>query len=208
MSTEPKPDVIETMWAVMRTVTSIGKSDFNDFHKFNFRGIDTVLDKVGPAFREHGIVTLPKLLSLDAVEVRSSKDKPMRLTTVTVEYTFVGPAKDTAVAVVPGEAWDSEDKGSSKAMSVAYRTALLQVLSIPTKERDPHAGPVVSTRLATLRAEAKQLTMVAQGWTFEQLSDEYAAWSAGADIAAAEEADMEKFVATLRPKQTMQRGRS
>jgi hypothetical protein len=203
---EAKPSVVEVMLAAMRSVTSIGKSDFNDFHKFNFRGIDTVLDKVGPAFREHGVLTFPKLLTLNAESVKSSKDKPMRLTTVTVRYTFVGPAGDREETEVPGEAWDSEDKGSSKAMSVAYRTALIQVLSIPTKERDPHAGPVVSTKLAKLREEAKQLTMGEQGWTFEQLADEYTAWSQGADIAAADEADMEKFVVTLRPKQTMRRG--
>lgn len=204
--TTPAPTVVEVMLAVMRSVTSIGKSDFNDFHKFNFRGIDTVLDKVGPAFREHGVLTLPELLTLNAETVKSSKDKPMRLTTVTVKYTFVGPAGDRVAVTVPGEAWDSEDKGSSKAMSVAYRTALIQVLSIPTKERDPHAGPIVSTKLAALRDEAKRL-MLAKDWTFEQLADEYATWSAGADIAAADEEDMEKFVRTLRPKQTMQRGK-
>lgn len=206
MNDETKqPSVVDVMLAAMRSVTSIGKSDFNDFHKFNFRGIDTVLDKVGPAFREHGVLTFPELLSLSAESVKSSKDKPMRLTTVTVKYTFVGPAGDREAATVPGEAWDSEDKGSSKAMSVAYRTALLQVLSIPTKERDPHAGPVVSTKLARLREEAKRLA-AERDWEFQQLADEYAAWSQGADIAAADEADMEKFVATLRPKQTMRRG--
>lgn len=206
--TEPiatKRTVVEVMLAAMRSVQSIGKSDFNDFHKFNFRGIDTVLDHVGPAFREHGVLTFPELQSLAAETVKSSKDKPMRLTTVTVKYTFVGPAGDRESAIVPGEAWDSEDKGSSKAMSVAYRTALIQVLSIPTKERDPHAGPIVSTKLARLREEAKRL-MAEKGWEFQELADEYAQWSQGADIAAADEADMEAFVATLRPKQTMRRG--
>lgn len=199
-----QPTVVEVMLAVMRSVTAIGKSDFNDFHRFSFRGIDTVLDHVGPAFREHGVITLPELVSLSAETVKSSKDKPMRLTTVTVKYAFVGPAGDREVVVVPGEAWDSEDKGSSKAMSVAYRTALIQVLSIPTKERDPHAGPIVSTNLARLRDEAKQL-MQAKGWAFQQLAEEYAEWSQGADIAAADEGDMERFVATLRPRQTMRR---
>ena len=206
MSEPRRASVVEAMTDAMRSIKSIGKSDFNDFHRFNFRGIDTVLDHVGPVFREFGIITLPDLLDLNAETVKSSKDKPMRLTTVKVKYTFIGPAGDRIETTVPGEAWDSEDKGSSKAMSVAFRTALIQVLAIPTKERDPHAGPVVSTKLARLREEAKRLTMTDKGWTFEQLADEYTEWSQGADIAAAEEADMEKFVATLRPKRTMQRG--
>jgi hypothetical protein len=37
----------------------------------------------------------------------------------------------------PGEAFDSGDKSTAKAMSVAYRTALLQALTLPTDEPDP-----------------------------------------------------------------------
>ena len=207
MSDEAKPPVVDAMLAAMRTVKSIGKSDFNDFHRFSFRGIDTVIDHVGPAFREHGVIALPKLLSLSAEMVKSSKDKPMRLTTVTVEYAFVGPAGDRVETVVPGEAWDGEDKGSSKAMSVAYRTALLQVLSIPTRERDPHAGPIVSTKLAKLREEAKRLMGDPVDTQYQRLAERFYEWSTGAEVAAADEKDMEAFVQTLRPKQTMQRSR-
>jgi hypothetical protein len=39
-----------------------------------------------------------------------------------------------------GEAADAGDKATSKAHSVAYRTCLLQALSIPTHEPDPDAG--------------------------------------------------------------------
>src|SRR5690606_34079164 len=36
-----------------------------------------------------------------------------------------------------GEAMDSGDKATSKAMSVAFRTALIQALALPTDEPDP-----------------------------------------------------------------------
>jgi hypothetical protein len=196
--------IVTLLHKVMLEVTSIGKSDFNDFHKFNFRGIDTVLAHVGPAFRNHGIVVMPEVKNIESLELTSKENKRKRSVTLTVAYTFYGPGGDHITAVVPGEANDTEDKASSKAMSVAYRTALLQVLSVPTNERDPHAGPVVSTKLARLREEAKRIA-ASREWEFQQLADEYAAWSQGADIAAADEADMEKFVASIRPKQTMQR---
>lgn len=204
--TEPRErTVIDVMWDVMTEVTSIAKKDFNDFHRFNFRGIDTVLDAVGPAFRRVGVVTKPKLKSITTETVKSSKDKPMRLTTVVVRYKFTGPGGDSVKAVVPGEAWDSEDKGSSKAMSVAFRTALIQVLAIPTGERDPHAGAPVPAKLARLREEVKKLGSD-KGWSFDQLRDEYAAWCQGAhDIADASEEDLEAFNKTLRPARTMQR---
>jgi hypothetical protein len=38
---------------------------------------------------------------------------------------------------VCAEAIDSGDKSTAKAMSVAYRTALLQALTLPTDEKDP-----------------------------------------------------------------------
>lgn len=197
--------IVTLLHKVMLEVTSIAKSDFNDFHKFSFRGIDTVLKHVGPAFRNHGIIVMPEVRHIDSIELSTEKGKRKRGVTLTVAYTFHGPGGDSITAVVPGESNDSEDKATSQAMSVAFRTALLQVLSVPTGERDPHAGPVISTKLARLREESKRIAAERE-WEFQQLADEYATWSQGADIAAADEADMEKFVATLRPKQTMRRG--
>jgi hypothetical protein len=199
--------VTQVLHKVMKDIQSIGKSDFNDFHKFNFRGIDTVLEKVGPAFREHGIVVMPELRNIDSLELVSKDGKRKRSVTLTVAYTFHGPAGDCVTAVVPGEANDTEDKASSKAMSVAFRTALLQVLAVPTNERDPHAGPPVTTAMARLRARAS-VVMKDRGWTNEQIAAEYFEWSQGAEIGAAEEADLEKFLRTVEPKKTMQRGPS
>jgi hypothetical protein len=203
MSGDP---IVTLLHKVMLDVTSIGKKDFNDFHKFSFRGIDTVIENVGPSFRTHGIVVMPEVRHIDSIELTSKDGKRKRSVTLTVAYTFHGPAGDSITAVVPGEANDTEDKATSKAMSVAFRTALLQVLSVPTNERDPHAGPIVSTKLAKLREEAKQIA-AAREWEFARLADEYFQWSQGAEIAAADEKDMEAFVKTLRPTQTVQRQR-
>lgn len=199
------PTVIEALADVMAQVTSIGKSDFNDFHKFNFRGIDTVLKHVGPAFRDHRIVPVPELREVHSDDLTAKDGKRKRGVTLKVAYTFYGPRGDSITTVVPGEANDTEDKATSKAMSVAYRTALLQVLAIPTGERDPHAGAPVSPKLAALREEVKKLGGD-KGWSFEQIRDEYALWCEGDhDITDADEEDLEKFNKTLRPARTMQR---
>ena len=57
--------------------------------------------------------------------------------TVVVEYTVTGPAGDQITAAAAGQASDSGDKAVPKAMSVAFRTVLLQALCIPTDEPDP-----------------------------------------------------------------------
>lgn len=133
-----KPSVVEVMQRVMEDVQAVRKGDRNTQQGFNFRGIDAVVNAVGPAFRKHGIVALPTLLSAayNTVEV-GQKHTQMRECTVTVLYRFYGPAGDFLEATVPAESMDSGDKATAKAMSVAYRTALLQVLTIPTDEPDP-----------------------------------------------------------------------
>jgi hypothetical protein len=49
---------------------------------------------------------------------------------------FQLPGRDEVQAIVPGEAMDSGDKAVSKAMSVAFRIALIQALNLPTGEPD------------------------------------------------------------------------
>ena len=133
--------VHEAVAAVMADVQAVGKSDRNTHQGFSFRGIDAVLNAVGPALRRHGVVVLPDVVDVrfDTVEV-GAKRTPMGHVIAHVRYTFVGPEGDQLVASVVGEAMDSGDKAVPKAMSVAFRTALLQALALPTDEPDPDAS--------------------------------------------------------------------
>ena len=55
-------------------------------------------------------------------------------------YRFVATDGSQVSCVVEGEGMDSGDKASNKAMAVAHKYALLQVLMIPTEEqKDPDA---------------------------------------------------------------------
>src|SRR3546814_15484780 len=87
-------------------------------------------------------------------DVLTSTGKPTREVTVTGTYRFYGPAGDYIEAVVPGESLDSGDKGTAKAMSVAYRIVLLQSLCIPTDERDPEQASYVLAPVAPTPAPA------------------------------------------------------
>jgi hypothetical protein len=105
---------------------------------YNFRGIDGVVNAVGPALRKHGVVIIPTLLESNYRDIEVGKNRTlMREVTVTVRYTIHGPAGDTLEGTVVGESMDSGDKGTAKAFSVAYRTFLLQALTIPTHQPDP-----------------------------------------------------------------------
>ena len=136
------PTVVQALSAVMADVRSVAKKQKNTSQGggFLFRGIDAVMNAVGPALRTHGVVVTPHLDQIDRREGRTLKGGTLNYVAVTVTYTFTGPAGDTMTATVPGEAFDSGDKATAKAMSVAFRTCLLQALTLTTDEADPDAG--------------------------------------------------------------------
>lgn len=139
MSAPEKPTVVEALAAVMEDVREVGKDGFHDAPgaKFKFRGIDAVVNAVGPALRRHRVVVVPQLVSIDHRDVQTSGGKNARETCVVVRYVWTGPDGSTLETSVPGEAMDNGDKGTAKAMSVAFRIALLQALCLPTDDADP-----------------------------------------------------------------------
>lgn len=129
--------VVEALVAVMRDVSHVAKRDRNKHQGFDFRGVDAVVNAVGPALRNHGVVVVPSLRRVEYASVRTTQDKPATACRVEVAYTFHGPEGDSLPCSVVGEAWDVGDKATPKAMSVAFRTALLQALCLPTDSPDP-----------------------------------------------------------------------
>ena len=122
---------------VMRSVDHVGKGDFNSHQKFSFRGIDGVLNAVGPALREHNVVVYPRLHDVSYEEVKTSGGKASTACRVVVDYVFASVDGSTVETRVAAESWDTGDKAMPKAMSVAMRTALIQALALPTDEPDP-----------------------------------------------------------------------
>jgi len=131
------PTVHVALSAAMADVQAIGKTSRNNEQGYNFRGVDAVVNVVGPVFRKHGIIPTPVQSEAHYRDVLTSRGKPSRECTVSVTYRFYGPGGDYIEAMVPGESMDFGDKGAAKAMSVAYRIALLQVLCIPTDDVEP-----------------------------------------------------------------------
>lgn len=130
--------VVEAITAVMRSVPVVKKEDRNASQNFSFRGIDAVLNAVGPVMREHGLIVTPTVRSFKDKQILVGRNQtPMNSVLVEVLYTWIGPDGSTLDTVVIGEAADAGDKAYSKAMSVALRTVLLQTLALPTDEKDP-----------------------------------------------------------------------
>lgn len=130
--------ITQALNAIMKDVGAVRKTDKNTSQNFNFRGIDAVVNAVSPKLQEYGVIVYPTVEEYDYTNVEIGKNRTvMGHVKVKVTYTFVGQAGDAIKSTVVGEAMDSGDKATAKAMSVAFRTALLQTLSLPTDEPDP-----------------------------------------------------------------------
>ena len=132
-----QPTVHQALSKVMEAVQAVRKDSKNQAQRFNFRGIDAVMNAVGPALRKHGVVILPEDVDVHRSDGTTANGKQTAEVVVKVTYRIYGPNGDSVHGKVAAEAMDFGDKAIAKAMSVAYRTFLLQALTIPTDDPDP-----------------------------------------------------------------------
>jgi hypothetical protein len=169
-----EPTVFQAWAKVMDEVQAVRKGDRNTQQNFNFRGIDAVVNAVGPALRKHGVFIVPEeILNVTYATVAvGQKQTPMRECTMRARWRVYGPAGDSFAFESCGEALDSGDKATAKTHSVAYRTALLQALCIPTDEPDPDSQTYERAPEPERRAERVRPTApVTDEWTLPQPDD-------------------------------------
>lgn len=130
-----KRNIHQAVLDVMATVGAVGKG--SQQQGFAFRGIDAVLNAVSPALQLHGITVHPAKVEKTRGVQQFSGGKNGAQIDVTVDYVFTGPDGSSFTTQVAAEANDVGDKATAKAMSVAYRTCLIQTFAIPTEESGP-----------------------------------------------------------------------
>lgn len=123
---------------------------------YKFRGIDDVYNTIAPLLSKHGLCILPRVLSRQCDERQSKNGGALFYITVEVEFDFVA-AEDGSKHTVKtfGEAMDSGDKATNKAMSAAYKYAAFQAFSIPTEgdnDADGHSHDVAARSEQVLQA--------------------------------------------------------
>lgn len=112
----------------------IEKGRNNQQQNYKFRGIDDVYNALAPVISKHGLVILPRIISRSLAERLSIKGMPIFTVTVEAEFDFVSSHDGSKHTVKTfGEAMDSADKATNKAMSAAYKYAAFQAFCIPTE---------------------------------------------------------------------------
>ena len=128
--------VYQAISAVMAdlAVEGIGKDRKNEQQNYKFRGIDDVYNALSSTLAKNGLLMLPRVLSRDVVERVSAKGSVLFYVTVEAEFDLVASEDGSTHTIKTyGEAMDSGDKATNKAMSAAYKYAAMQAFCIPTE---------------------------------------------------------------------------
>jgi hypothetical protein len=128
----------------------IAKDSKNQVQNFNFRGIDAVYNAMSPLLAQHGLCILPRMISRICEERVNAKGTALFYVTVEAEFDLVS-AEDGSKHTIKtfGEAMDSGDKATNKAMSAAYKYACFQAFAIPTEgdnDADAHTHEIKSKK--------------------------------------------------------------
>ena len=137
---ENTPLIYKKIIEVMADINAIGKDRRNQQQGFQFRGIDDVMNEMHSSLAKCGVFVLPKVLEETRTTGKTSRGGDMFYTRLKINFGFYAEDGSHVDAVVIGEAMDTGDKASNKALSIGLKYAMLQVFCIPTEdEKDPDA---------------------------------------------------------------------
>lgn len=142
--TEPAgtaPRIYRALIEAMRDIatTGIAKTSKADLGgaKVNYRGIEAAMNGMCLVLIKCGISVTPTYSDLTITERAKAEGKATRFVTIKGTFTFAADDGSSVACVTYGEAMDSGDKATTKAQSVAFRTALFQQFVVPTMALDP-----------------------------------------------------------------------
>lgn len=134
----------------------IAKSHVNLVDQYHYRSIDDVLNHLSPLLAKHRLCVLPRALRRTESEREGLGEALFLHVVLKVRFEFVSAEDGSSHAVIGfGEALDASDKGTAKAMSSAYKAAMLQTFCIPVSTEDPDSGGA-KLRKSELTAEPPQ----------------------------------------------------
>jgi hypothetical protein len=139
--------------------SGIAKTRTNETDGYKYRSIDDILDRLSGLLAKHRLCVLPQVLEREVIERRDDAEHLVLNVALRVAFSIVS-AEDGSSHVVEayGEALDPGDKATAKAMSAAYKSAMVQTFCIPVSGAD-------DPEKASYRFSSKKhIPEPAQGW--------------------------------------------
>ena len=128
-------NIYQAMAAIMNDIEAIGKNKKNAQQGYTFRGIDDMYNFIHPLFKKHGVFITSNVIESKREERQTQKGGALIYTIVKCQFSFYATDGSSVSSTVEGEAMDSGDKSTNKALSAALKYALMQMFLIPTEEK-------------------------------------------------------------------------
>ena len=135
---------------------------------YKFRGIDDVYNALANLLAAHRLCILPRVTDRNQEERQTKAGGNLFYTTIRMEFDLVSAVDGSKHTLATyGEAMDSSDKSTNKAMSAAYKYACLQAFCIPTEGDNDSDG---STPEPVAKTAPKSKETAPLGQTVEALA--------------------------------------
>jgi hypothetical protein len=125
----------------------IAKTRINLDDHYAYRAIDDVLDRLAPLLATHKLCVLPRVLEREASERIDPEGAILSHVALRAAFDLVSAEDGSSHTIEAyGEALDHSDKATAKAMTAAYKAAVLQAFCIPVSgsedadQRSPRLG--------------------------------------------------------------------
>lgn len=155
-------NIYQALAAINRELRAVGKNQQNAHFKYNFRGIDDVLNTLHPLFAKHGVVIsctfrAPSITER-TVAGSNGRERIERMCQVACQYTLTAEDGSSVNTEGIGLGADDSDKGLNKAQVQAFKYMLLTLFTIPTDDMDEadQDGGAVESAPSTYQADANQ----------------------------------------------------
>ncbi len=126
-------DSIKLVTAAM-SAHGISKGRKNTQQGYNFRGIDDVLNALSGELVAANLAILPRVIDRTVTERTTAKGGSLFYVVIKADFDFINTEDGSKHTVTTyGEAMDSADKATNKAMSAAYKYMALMAFCIPTE---------------------------------------------------------------------------
>lgn len=119
---------------IMWKIGVIWKDRTNKIQNYQFRWIDDMYNALNQHLTDEKVFFTSEILSTEREERESKNGGTLIYSVITMKFTAYAEDWSNVSSTTVGEAMDSGDKSMNKAMSTAYKYALMQIFCIPTED--------------------------------------------------------------------------
>jgi hypothetical protein len=198
------PSVYHAINAVSAELARVGiaKTRVNETDDYQYRSIDDVFDRLAPLLAKHRLCVLPRAQKRTVSERYDDGGDLLFHVSLKVAFALTSVDDGTIHTIeVYGEALDASDKATAKAMSAAYKAAMIQTFCIPLAgSEDPdRTSPRIGIR--------EHVAEPVQGWEqwAKDIEDIVVVCESDAAIELVQERNRQLLLALSRERQDLYR---